>query len=231
DQHPVLAAIEPLVPHVAHVGDVLDMEHRHAVVQDRPADEVGQQERPQVADVGVAVDRRAAGVHPEPGAVGRLDGLERAGQGVPESEAHGWGAGLTKDRLVDGTFARILPRFPLTFPTRRRYRIRGLAAKHRSPGGVTCEASFAARNRSGFRGARSDGPRATPPYTPAMRRWVCIIALLAGFAGDDYVRGARLANPAAIERLVDGAGRAVDGRRAGLHGWTTTGAWWSRSPG
>jgi hypothetical protein len=57
-----------------------------------------------------------------------------------------------------------------------------------------------------------------------MRRWVCIVALLAGFAGEDYVRGARLRDPVAIERLVDL-------RRASAHGWTVTGAWWSRSRG
>ena len=34
-----------------------------------------------------------------------------------------------------------------------------------------------------------------------MRRWVCIVALLAGFAGDDYARGARLRSPVPIERL------------------------------
>ena len=61
---------------------------------------------------------------------------------------------------------------------------------HRSPGGVTCEASFPARGRH-----RPDGRRRGPPYTPAMRRWVCIVALLAGFAGDDYVRGAAFATP------------------------------------
>ena len=73
---------------------------------------------------------------------------------------------------------------------------------HRSPGGVTCEASFPAR-----RTARPDAaPGAGPPYTPAMRRWVCIVALLAGFSGDDYVRGARLREPVAIERLIDRAG-------------------------
>src|SRR5207248_1290864 len=41
------------------------------------------------------------------------------------------------------------------------------------------------------------------PYTPAMRRWVCIVALLAGFAGDEYVRGIRLREPVAVERLID----------------------------
>ena len=60
---------------------------------------------------------------------------------------------------------------------------------HRSPGGVTCEASFPARDH------RPVGPLGGPPYTPAMRRWVCIVALLAGFSGDDYVRGARLRTP------------------------------------
>jgi len=54
-----------------------------------------------------------------------------------------------------------------------------------------------------------------------MRRWVCIVALLAGFAGDDYVRGVRLRQPVGIERLID---RASADRRALVQ----TGAWWAR---
>ncbi|MEA2605349.1 MAG: hypothetical protein QOI00_106 [Chloroflexota bacterium] len=89
---------------------------------------------------------------------------------------------------------------------------------HRSPGGVTCEASFPARDRA----LAGLGP--TRPYTPAMRRWVCIVALLAGFAGDDYVRGIRLREPVAVERLIDT-------RRRGTRGLVPTGAWWSRPTG
>jgi hypothetical protein len=54
-----------------------------------------------------------------------------------------------------------------------------------------------------------------------MRRWVCIVALLAGFTGDDYIRGIRLREPVAIERLIGRAGR--DGR-----GLAQTRAWWAR---
>jgi hypothetical protein len=56
-----------------------------------------------------------------------------------------------------------------------------------------------------------------------MRRWVCIVALLAGFVADDYVRGSRLPRPVAIERLIDDG----PGRRA--RGLDPTGAWWTRS--
>jgi hypothetical protein len=76
--------------------------------------------------------------------------------------------------------------------------------------------------RVGFDGAT--GFRATRPYTPAMRRWVCIVALLAGFAGDDYVRGIRLREPVAVERLIDT-------RRRGTRGLVPTGAWWLRPTG
>ena len=37
DEHPVLAAVEPLVAQVADVGDVLDVEDLDAVVEERPA--------------------------------------------------------------------------------------------------------------------------------------------------------------------------------------------------
>jgi hypothetical protein len=68
------------------------------------------------------------------------------------------------------------------------------------------------------------GLRRTRAYTPAMRRWVCIVALLAGFAGDDYVRGIRLREPVAVERLIET-------RRRGTRGLVPTGAWWSRPTG
>ena len=40
-------------------------------------------------------------------------------------------------------------------------------------------------------------------YTPAMRRWVCIIALLAGFSADGYAWSARPRQPVPIERRLD----------------------------
>jgi len=49
-----------------------------------------------------------------------------------------------------------------------------------------------------------------------MRRWVCIVALLAGFSRQDYVRGVRLPATVPIERLLGAGGRS------GL----PTGAWW-----
>ena len=54
-----------------------------------------------------------------------------------------------------------------------------------------------------------------------MRRWVCIVALLAGFTADDYVRSARLREPVAVERLIS----ERPGRGRGL---VPTGAWWAR---
>jgi hypothetical protein len=57
-----------------------------------------------------------------------------------------------------------------------------------------------------------------------MRRWVCIVALLAGFAGDDYVRGSRLREPVAVERVIGP-------RQRGTRGLVPTGAWWSRPTG
>jgi hypothetical protein len=56
-----------------------------------------------------------------------------------------------------------------------------------------------------------------------MRRWVCIVALLAGFAADDYVRATRPRQPVAIERLTD------DWRGRRPRGLDPTGAWWIRS--
>jgi hypothetical protein len=51
-----------------------------------------------------------------------------------------------------------------------------------------------------------------------MRRWVCVIALLFGFAGDGYAWTTRPRIPVAIERPLD---PARDGT-----GTVLTGAWW-----
>ncbi len=75
----------PDVRHVAHVADV------PAERRGRAHDEIRGQEGPEVADVGVRVDRRPAGVEPQQGAaVGRkrrgLDGLDLPGERVREAE-------------------------------------------------------------------------------------------------------------------------------------------------
>ena len=56
------------------------------------------------------------------------------------------------------------------------------------------------------------------PYTPPMRRWVCVIALLYGFAGDGYAWSARPRIPVPIERSLDPRGNRPGGM--------PTGAWW-----
>ena len=74
---------------------------------------------------------------------------------------------------------------------------------HRSPGGVTCEASFPARGRHGHAGH---------PILRAMRRWVCIVALLAGFCrGRLRPRRPRLREPVAVERLIETRRRGARG--------------------
>jgi hypothetical protein len=50
-----------------------------------------------------------------------------------------------------------------------------------------------------------------------MRRWVCVIALLSGFAGTGYTWTARPRLPVAIERPLEPAARRGTG---------PTGAWW-----
>jgi hypothetical protein len=57
-----------------------------------------------------------------------------------------------------------------------------------------------------------------------MRRWVCVIALLAGFAREADPRGVRRREPVAIERLIDTTA-------TGGHGLRPTGAWWARPTG
>ena len=76
-----------------------------------------------------------------------------------------------------------------------------------------CEASFAVRKATG---SAAGGRSRARPYTPAMRRWVCVIALLFGFAGDGYAWTARPTLPVPIERQIRGRDRRTP----------TTGHWW-----
>ncbi len=88
DEHRVRAAVESLVAEVADVGDVLDVQHLDAVVDQHPPDEVGQDVAAQVADVRIAVDGRSAGVHPDPPGHERLDWFDRPGEGVAQAQGH-----------------------------------------------------------------------------------------------------------------------------------------------
>ncbi|HEV8489235.1 MAG TPA: hypothetical protein VGQ58_05565 [Candidatus Limnocylindrales bacterium] len=54
-----------------------------------------------------------------------------------------------------------------------------------------------------------------------MRRWVCIVALLAGFSGDGYAWTVRPRIPVPVERPLD--------LRPGGRGTLRTGAWWRPS--
>ena len=64
-----------VVGQMPDVGDVLADDDRQAVPLGVAPDQVGQQERPQVADVREPVHRRPAGVHPQ--LAGRLAGWLR----------------------------------------------------------------------------------------------------------------------------------------------------------
>jgi hypothetical protein len=54
-----------------------------------------------------------------------------------------------------------------------------------------------------------------------MRRWVCVFALLYGFAGSGYAWSARSRIPVPIERSIDSG---ADGREH-----TQLAAWWRRT--
>ena len=88
DQHPVLAAVELLVGHVPDVGDVLHLADLGPARLQGPPEQVGQQEAAQVADVGVAVHGRPAGVHGDPPGRPRPHRLLGPGQGVGDLQ-HG----------------------------------------------------------------------------------------------------------------------------------------------
>ena len=64
DEHLVLAPVECVVGEVTDVGDVHHLLGPVTEVLEAAAEEVWEHERPQVADMRVAIDRRAAGVDP-----------------------------------------------------------------------------------------------------------------------------------------------------------------------
>ena len=73
---------------VVDVGDVHDPGHGVAAPGQVAAQEVGEEEAPEVADVGRRVDRRPAAVDADVGRVERLEGLERAAERVAEAQRH-----------------------------------------------------------------------------------------------------------------------------------------------
>ena len=62
-----------------------------------------------------------------------------------------------------------------------------------------------------------------------MRRWVCIIALLAGFSADGYAYTVRSRAPVPIERRLDDE-PTERLRTPTRHDLTQTAAWWAQAP-
>ena len=61
-----------------------------------------------------------------------------------------------------------------------------------------------------------------------MRRWVCIVALLAGFSADGYAYTVRTRVPVPIERTLDEPPVAYPRGRG--QEMTRTAAWWAQAP-
>ena len=73
---------------VVDVGDVHDPRDRVALPGEVAAQQVGEHEAPEVADVRRRVDRRTAAVHPTSPGLERLERLQGAAERVAEREAH-----------------------------------------------------------------------------------------------------------------------------------------------
>ena len=169
DQHPVLAAVEPLVAQVPDVGDVLHVQHRDAVVEQRPPDEVGQQVAAQVADVRPAVDGRPAGVHPDGPVVGTRHRLDAPGERVAQErpliagalvERRSPGHRTAVTRRGPGDAGRRAAKISLRHAiTKRARRVpwQRPRRQHRSPGGVARRGLISCPAERGLRGDR--GPR------------------------------------------------------------------------
>ena len=99
--HAIASGVRRLVGHVTHVGDVEDLRDLVALELERPTEQVREQERPQVPDVRVSVDGRAARVHADVTVVQGDDFLQRSRQRVVE--AHGDRSILVVSGLSRGT--------------------------------------------------------------------------------------------------------------------------------
>jgi len=78
--------------------------------------------------------------------------------------------------------------------------------RHRSPGGVALRGLFSCPLN--LADTPAGAAVATLRHTRAVRRWVCIIALLAGFSGSGYAWTARPRIPVPVERVLPtGVGR------------------------
>ena len=86
DEHLVLASVERVIGEVADICDVHDLMGWKAEVGQAAAKEVRQHERPQVADVHVAVHGWTAGVDPHHAVVDRPELLPRASEGVVQPD-------------------------------------------------------------------------------------------------------------------------------------------------
>ena len=190
DQHPVLAAVEPLVAQVPDVRDVLHVEHRDPVVQERPPDEVREEVAAQVADVRPAVDGGAAGVHPDRAVLGQRHGLDAPRQrvaegrsGRPGGQRRGVGHRPSYGGTPPGAVTRWFREDSLTHAiTKRRSgrsHGRGLADSIVPPAVWHGEASFPARRPATCAAGAVSGGSRDPP---------------AGASGDPpvYSRGASL---------------------------------------
>lgn len=82
---------------------------------------------------------------------------------------------------------------------------RGLADSIVPPAVWHGEASISARNHLADPALLSPCPGhpSAAAYTPAVRRWVCIVAMLAGFSGGGYAWTARPRIAAPIVRVLD----------------------------
>src|ERR687897_423098 len=98
EQHLVDRLRRRLVGHVPHVGDVLHLDHVEPLELEGTADQVGEQERTQVAEVDVAIHRGAAGVDLDLPRLHRHDIVDAARQRVVQPHP----PILRRDRVPDG---------------------------------------------------------------------------------------------------------------------------------
>ena len=85
--HLVFAALQHFLAHVADIGYILYVDYAQPLDLQAPADPVGHEVRPQVANVCVAVDRGAAAVHPHQPRLKGLHRLHTPGEGIGKSHS------------------------------------------------------------------------------------------------------------------------------------------------
>ena len=123
--HLVPAGLHQLLPHVAHVGNILDVVDLQPLDLQNPPYPVGHKVGPQIPDVGVTVHSWPASVHAHLSRLNRLDFLHLLGQRVVYAQQAAPLYWQTTRKLSHAALSSTLPIIPASGSSTKRAAYRG----------------------------------------------------------------------------------------------------------